>query len=148
MSRTPDSFRYRLEPDFGDLARMAEHFEEFTRACRVPGIQTQRMTLAVDELVTNIIKYGIEAGKPAEIQVSATLAGDSIRIEIEHRGVPFDPFREAPAPDTSLPLEQRPIGGLGVFLAQSLMTTAEYRRLGDRNCITLTRSLRPEEESQ
>lgn len=148
MSRTPGNFRYRLEADFDDLARMAEHFEKFARACEVPSIQVQRMTLAVDELVTNIIKYGIEAGKPAEIQVSATLAGDSIRIEIEHHGVPFDPFHEAPAPDTSLPLEQRPIGGLGVFLAQSLMTTTEYRRLGDRNLITLTRSLRPEEESQ
>ena len=44
-------------------------------------------------------------------------------------------------PDTTLPLEERPIGGLGVFLVQSLMTSARYERIEDRNRITLTRSL-------
>ena len=137
----PSTFVYRMEADLDELARLAERFEEFAEAGEVPQLDMQRISLAMDELVTNIIQHGTEGDEPARIQVSVTLLEDSVRIEIEHRGIPFDPFREAPAPDTSLPLEERPIGGLGVFLVQSLMTTTHYERIGNRNRVTLTRSL-------
>ena len=107
----------------------------------MPTLQTQRITLSVDELITNIIKYGTNDLEHTQIRLWATIRNDAFRIEIEDHGIPFDPFHEAPVPDTTLPLEDRPIGGLGVFLVQSLMTSTRYERIEDRNRITLTRSL-------
>lgn len=115
--------------------------EEFAETHGVSPLQTQRVTLSVDELVTNIIQYGTAALEHTHIHLWATIADDTFHIEIEDHGVPFDPFHEAPVPDTTLPLEERPIGGLGVFLVQSLMTSTNYERVKDRNRITLTRSL-------
>ena len=137
----PPTLVCRLEPDLAALSRLTEQVEEFAAAGNVPARQTQRISVAIDELVTNIIRYGMEDGSSDGIEISIRLLKGLVRVEIEHRGVPFDPFVEAPVPDTTLPLEERPIGGLGVFLVQSLMTSARYERIEDRNRITLTRSL-------
>lgn len=135
------TFSFQLGKDLSELSELLESLEEFAVAQQVPPLYTQRITLSVDELVTNIIKYGAKADELTRIHVWATVADKAFHIEIEDHGIPFDPFREAPVPDTSLPLEDRPIGGLGVFLVQSLMSTTSYERAKDRNRITLTRSL-------
>ena len=139
-SKAP-AFHCKLDKDPAELSRMLVALEEFAEEHGVPPLQTQRITLSVDELVTNIIRYGTRPLEDAHIQMWATIVDGTFRIEIEDSGVPFDPFHEAPVPDTTLPLEERPIGGLGVFLVQSLMTTTSYERVKDRNRITLTRSL-------
>ena len=145
------TFSSKLDKDLGELSQMLVQLEEFAETHGVPPVQTQRITLSVDELVTNIIKYGTSGLEHTHIHLWATITNDTFHIEIEDHGIPFDPFHEAPVPDTTLPLEDRPIGGLGVFLVQSLMTTTHYERIKDRNRITLTRSLADgdqEEEAQ
>jgi len=139
-SKAP-AFSCKLDKDLGELSEMLVALEEFAEKHGVSPLQTQRITLSVDELVTNIIKYGTRALEHAHIHLWATIVDGAFHIEIEDHGIPFDPFHEAPVPDTTLPLEDRPIGGLGVFLVQSLMTTTNYERIKDRNRITLTRSL-------
>ena len=135
------TFSFKLEKDLSELSRMLVALEEFAETHGVSPLQTQRITLSVDELVTNVIKYGTREHEHPHIHVWATIVDDTFNIEIEDHGIPFDPFHEAPVPDTTLPLEERPIGGLGVFLVQSLMTTTNYVRIKGRNRITLTRSL-------
>ena len=142
------AFSFKLEKDLGELSQMLLALEEFADSHGVPPVQTQRITLSVDELVTNIIKYGTQALEHTHIHVWATIVGDTFHIEIEDHGIPFDPFHEAPVPDTNLPLEERPIGGLGVFLVQSLMTSTHYERIKDRNRITLTRSLTASDQEE
>ena len=137
----PQTLVCRIGADLEELSRLTERIEEFATTGSVPSAQTQRISLAIDELVTNIIRYGTVEGESADIQVSVRLLEGMVRVEIEHRGVAFDPFVEAAVPDTTLPLEERPIGGLGVFLVRSLMTSTRYERIADRNRITLTRSL-------
>ena len=135
------AFSFKLDKDLGELSQMLLALEEFAEKHGVSPLQTQRITLSVDELVTNIIKYGTKDVEHTHIHLWATIIDETFHIEIEDHGIPFDPFHEAPVPDTTLPLEERPIGGLGVFLVQSLMTTTNYERIKDRNRITLTRSL-------
>ena len=142
------TFSFKLEKDLGELSRMLADLEEFAEAHNVPPMNTQRITLSVDELVTNIIMYGTRGTDHPHIHVWATIAENVFQLEIEDHGIPFDPFHEAPVPDTSLPLEDRPIGGLGVFLVQSLMTSTHYERIEDRNRLTLTRSLSAGDQEQ
>jgi serine/threonine-protein kinase RsbW len=94
------------------------------------------LRLAVDETATNIIVHGYtEAGLQGELELSADIDDRSLTVSIEDTGVTFDP-RQAVAPDTDLPLEQRPIGGLGVYLAVKSVDEFLYERIGDRNRTT------------
>jgi anti-sigma regulatory factor (Ser/Thr protein kinase) len=100
-----------------------------------------RLRLAVDEIVTNIIVYGYgEADLPGTLELRAALDDNALTVSIEDSGVAYDP-RQAPVPDTSLPLEERPIGGLGVYLALKSVDEFLYERVGDRNRSTFTMHL-------
>jgi serine/threonine-protein kinase RsbW len=91
------------------------------------------LRLATDEIATNIIVHGYaEAGLQGELKLFSDIDDSTLTITIEDTGVTFDP-RQAASPDTDLPLEQRPIGGLGVYLAIRSVDEFLYERRGDRN---------------
>ncbi len=133
------TLRAELDPDSDQLAALTDSVREFVAP--VDETQAYRVELSIDELLSNVIRYGLIEGRPSTIRVEVSLLADRIHIVIDHEGISFDPFVEAPTPDISLPLEEREIGGLGVFLVKSLMTSAEYERIGECNRITLTRLL-------
>lgn len=130
------TLRAELDPDFDQVSALTGRVRDFIAP--VDETQAYRVALSIDELLSNVIRYGLVEGRLSPIRVEVSLLADRIRVVIDHEGISFDPFVEAPTPDVSLPLEKRPIGGLGVFLVKSLMTSAEYERIGDCNHITLT----------
>jgi serine/threonine-protein kinase RsbW len=101
------------------------------------------LRLAVDEIVTNIIVHGYtDAGLQGALDLSADIDDSALTVSIEDSGVAYDP-RQTPVPDTSLPLEERPIGGLGVYLAMKSVDEFLYERVGDRNRSTFKMHLPP-----
>ena len=135
------AFARQLPPDIDALGRLTEEIEEFVAGARVPARDAQRITLSVDELLTNIVQYGTAPGVDPEIRIRVEVRPSEVRIDIEHRGMRFDPFQDTTAPDINLPLHARPIGGLGVFFVKTLMTSVDYEYSGGRNRVTLTRLL-------
>ena len=109
-------------------------------AARMAGLDRKaayRLQLAVDEIATNIMTHGYaEAGLEGMLEVSATLDEETLTISIEDTGVAYDPSPQ-PLEDLDLPLEQREIGGLGLFLAIQNVDEFRYERVGDRNRHTL-----------
>jgi anti-sigma regulatory factor (Ser/Thr protein kinase) len=94
------------------------------------------ITLAVEELITNKIKYGYDTPGVHHIHCSFILGDNAITITIRDDGNPFDPFAY-PVPDTNAPLAERSIGGLGIYLVRMLMDASQYERLENENKITL-----------
>lgn len=94
--------------------------------------------LALEEAVSNTIKYGYEDDQVHMIQVRAGMEDQRFLLEIEDDGKAFNPS-EKPDPDLSLPVDKKPIGGLGIYLMRSLMDQVEYRRNGGRNLLRLTK---------
>jgi anti-sigma regulatory factor (Ser/Thr protein kinase) len=93
-----------------------------------------RLRLAVDELATNIVTHGYAgATVPGTIDVSVALDEKTLTVTLEDTGVPFDPRQVPPPDDLHVPLEQREVGGLGVFLALQGVDSFSYERIGDRN---------------
>jgi serine/threonine-protein kinase RsbW len=90
----------------------------------------------VDEIATNIISYGyMDAGPSAEITIGEEIRGDMLIVTLEDQGPAFDP-RTRPMPDAedlAKPLEERTIGGLGIYLATQAVNRFDYRREGGRN---------------
>jgi serine/threonine-protein kinase RsbW len=102
-----------------------------------------RLRLAVDEVATNIIVHGYaEAGLQGALELRAHIDARALTISIEDSGAAYDP-RQTPAPETSTPLEHRPIGGLGVFLAIRSVDKFHYERVGGRNRTILKMHLTP-----
>jgi anti-sigma regulatory factor (Ser/Thr protein kinase) len=92
-----------------------------------------RLRLAVDEIATNIIVHGYaNAGRQGVLGLRADIDDRALTIAIDDTGVTYDP-RQAPIPDINLPIEQRPVGGLGVYLAMRSVDEFFYEQLGDRN---------------
>lgn len=78
---------------------------------------TYRLKLAVDEIVTNIIIHGYdEAGLEGEVELHADINEETLAISIEDTGASYNPFQGDVDLDLELPLEERQIGGLGVYL--------------------------------
>ncbi len=92
--------------------------------------------LAVEELVTNCIKYAYDDALEHWIRVGIRLSGDELVVSIQDDGHPFDP-RLLPEPDTDLPIEERPIGGLGIHLLRNLFDALDYSRVDGHNRVVL-----------
>jgi anti-sigma regulatory factor (Ser/Thr protein kinase) len=121
------------------LERLAGFVESFAEEHRLPSKLSFQINLALEELVTNIISYGYRDTGPHEIRITLTIQNDKLRAEVEDDARPFNPA-EAKPPDLDLPLEERPIGGLGIHLAKSMFDTMEYRRDKGKNCLILTKN--------
>jgi len=89
--------------------------------------------LVLNEVLTNLGTHGECPNRPA--RVSVTVAPDKVTGEIIDKGPPFDP-RLAPDPALDAAANDRPIGGLGLYLVRKLSCTLEYARRNDENCMT------------
>lgn len=93
------------------------------------------MLVAVNEAVTNIIVHGYQ-GQPGVIDIEVTYDRDNLVVSLQDRSPPFDPT-SVPAPDVSLPLAQRPFGGLGIHLMRQFTDGVIYRPTADGNELIL-----------
>ncbi len=96
------------------------------------------LQLAVDELVTNVVTHAYaEQGRTGPVILEAELDDASLRVAIEDTGEPYDPTGQPPPDDLDKPLEERKIGGLGIFLVLKSVDWVSYERRGDRNRVVL-----------
>jgi len=94
--------------------------------------------IAVDEVFSNISRY---AYHPLTGSVAVRIAIDNnINIEFEDSGMAYDPF-SADTPDISLSVEERKVGGLGIFMLRKLMDSVEYRREENKNILLIKKKI-------
>jgi serine/threonine-protein kinase RsbW len=130
----------RLPNDLAAMARLPDAVARFAAAHRLSDAVANALNVAVDEAVSNAINHGYAAGARGEIAVRLRRRPDGVVLEIEDDGAPFDPL-QAPPPDLTLPLADRPIGGLGVHLIRNLMDEATYARVAGKNLLKLVKNV-------
>ena len=97
-----------------------------------------QINIAIDEIYSNIVKFSGATEVTLIVEVrKATL---SARLTFIDNGKPYDPIKQAD-PDVTLPLEEREIGGLGIFIVKKTMDSVCYRRNGDKNELAITKTL-------
>lgn len=131
-------FHMTLDGQLGDVARAQVAFAEFAAREGVPSEVRRSLQVVLDDLLVNIITYGLASRADGEATVDGVLVPDGLVLTITDNGPPFDPLAQA-TPDTSLSVEARPIGGLGIHLVRRMMDEASYHRAGDRNVTVLTK---------
>ena len=116
------------------LSTIGRFIMDMSTAGGLDNASAYRLRLAIDEIATNAISYG-EAGTrgPATLTLRADTNPKTLTITLEDYGCAYDP-RTQPAPaSTDIPLEERDIGGLGVYLALSGVDRFDYEWTGERN---------------
>ena len=127
-----------LKNDLSELTRVAEAIEAHGEARGWPMKWIMNSNLSLDELITNMVSYGYLDTDDHEIRVTLSEQEGSLVIVLEDDGIAFDPFSQAPEPDLDANVEERRIGGLGVYFVKSLMDTVLYERRDGWNRVTLT----------
>ncbi|GAB3277803.1 ATP-binding protein [Larkinella harenae] len=97
---------------------------------------TYKLVLAIDEIATNIIVHGYEeAGRSGSIDVISEATDEQLMLTLEDDAEPFDPLqRDLPGEETfTRPLEERPIGGMGIFLTINGIDEFRYEFVNNRN---------------
>jgi len=122
------------------LARVEAMLDRMAKAHRLNADPVADMHVALDEVLSNILNYGFVDGKPHRIDVKLSVDPGTLRAEVEDDCEPFDPLALAP-PDVSGSLEERQVGGLGVFFVRQLMSVVRYVRTGTGNRLVLEKSL-------
>ena len=100
-----------------------------------------KIQLAVEEYLTNVFKYAFEEPSDHPVKVRLRLDNSELSLEFEDEGRPFN-LLEHPAPDLTLPPDQRPIGGLGIHMIRQSMDRVEYRRVGAKNIVAMSKRVR------
>jgi len=109
--------------------------------------RTREVELCVEEVLVNIFHYAYP-GTQGEVAISCrTDPGKSLLIEIEDAGIPFD-ILSAGEPDITANIDERQIGGLGIFFVRQLMDRVEYRRRDNKNVLSLLAKLPSGQERQ
>ncbi len=130
--------QFSVANDLRDIAVAAGKIEEFCSCNGIPTDTVYAVNLSVDELLTNTISYGYEDGGEHRIELQVRLQGGVITVEISDDGIEFSPDSAA-EPATRASLEERKVGGLGIFLTRQMMDSFDYRREDGRNVVTLTK---------
>ncbi len=118
------------------LGPIRDYVTEAAKTARLDKKRTYDLCLAVDEIATNIILYGYEeAGRSGVLDVKVDMGEHQIKVTLEDDGEPFDP-QQSKLPekeDLGRPIEERPVGGLGLYLAFQGVDEFRYERAGGRN---------------
>lgn len=96
--------------------------------------------LATEELVVNIVDYAYPDRDDGYLDVEIIRNEEYITLRFHDGGIPFNPL-ESETPDTSLPMEQREIGGLGIFFVLKKMDTVAYEYIHGENVLTIRKKL-------
>ena len=123
-----------------EIARLVDLVESFAQEHGVPPDAAYAMTLSLDEMAANSIRHAYAAGGDRPVWVDLLLVDNELRASVTDEGPPFNPL-EADAPDLDLPIDERPIGGLGIHIVRTMMDGVEYERNGNRNIVTMRKTV-------
>ena len=129
-----------LQNQRSEVARMTEAVDRFSRDTGISDEDVHNIHLILDELVINVIKYAFRDNRPHTIEVTLALDGSRLTMTVEDDGESFDPTAH-PEPDLEVPIDERPIGGLGIHIVRSLSDSVSYRRHGRHNAMTVVRTV-------
>ena len=125
---------WSMANDPADLARVLDEVDARLAALPVSPQRKYAVRLALDELLSNVIRYAYDDQASHRIGLKLE-TGDPFFLTIEDDGKPFDPLADAPPPVLDGPVEDRPIGGLGLHILKKMGLKLAYRRDAGRNVL-------------
>ena len=129
-----------LENKSESLNILAVYIVEMAEEFRLSPSQAFEINLVLDELVTNMISYGFPDKQIHFIEIASELNDRVLEIKLIDDGIEFNPLEKEDT-DINLPLEDKAIGGLGIFLVKQKMDKISYERKAGRNILYLSKKI-------
>jgi sigma-B regulation protein RsbU (phosphoserine phosphatase) len=123
-----------------EIASVLTEFDRFAASCGIDDSVRRSMLLVLDDLVNNVVSYAYPEGLEAEIRIAVELTPHRLAVTIVDDGIPFNPFAGS-AVEIAGSLEERDIGGLGIYLVTTLMDEYDYSRRSGRNVVTIVKKI-------
>jgi len=133
------NFSFQIKNELTELVTLHSHLKHLQDDWGIAKKTAVHINLVLDELVTNIIEHG-DRDNEHIIEITLTKTDSEFSIVIADDGPPFDPTHHKP-PDTTLPIEKRQCGGLGIHLVRKLCNNCSYVRSQNKNILTLRKNL-------
>jgi len=130
----------RVNNQIEELTRVEGFLEELGEEWGLSMSLVFSLNLVLEEALTNTISYGFDDNFQHIIEICFNKTGVELSISIIDDGHEYDPTLKTD-PDITLPAEDRPIGGLGIFLIKKIMDTVIYQRKENRNFLILTKNI-------
>lgn len=128
------------EADMASLAALLDSIESFGQCQAWPVDVISKLRLVVEEAVINVIAYGSPGQAAPKLEIGLEQEGSQLKLTIADNGIAFDPLRVTP-PNLDAGLEEREVGGLGIYLILQLMDSVSYQRDGVWNRLLMSKSL-------
>lgn len=125
-----------MQASVDNMAFVQPYIENIAHQAGLSEKETKRLRLAVEEAVINVINYG----QATVINLQASVADHQLTLTIEDDGLPFDPTQGS-ATDLDTPPDQRPPGGMGIILLQTMTDDLNYHRTAEHNVLTLIKKI-------
>ncbi len=142
--QTPIRHSITLPNDINSVPQLNDFIDGFSLEAGLDMSMTMSLNLALEEAVVNVMTYAYAPDTQGELTLEAVADKGVVTFILTDTGVPFDPTAKEDA-DTTLGIEDRPIGGLGIFLVRPLMDAVDYQRVDGQNVLTLTKKLTAEQ---
>ncbi len=135
----PNTYELSVKSNTSQLAAIREFIQKYALLNSVPQSVIESIILAVDEAATNIVKHAYHSNTDQDIIIRLSCDGKQCVVSLIDYGDSFDPA-SIPNPDMKEYLQQRKVGGLGVYLMRTLMDGIDYQSFeGDCNRLTLVK---------
>ena len=125
-----------LKNNLQEVSKLSSFIKSVLENLEIDKSLGSQLRLAIEEAVVNVIEYAYPTGTEGDIELQMMSDGKNLKTVIIDSGVRFDPTRKEKA-DLSIPVEERPIGGLGILLVRELMDSINYERINHQNILTL-----------
>ncbi|KPK96120.1 hypothetical protein AMJ80_01790 [bacterium SM23_31] len=129
-----------VKNDISEIARLSKIIEQFGENNNLSLKIIFDLNLALEEFLTNVIKYSYGDDREHLISINISLVEDEIITVIEDDGNIFNPL-EISKPDIKKPPEERKIGGLGIHLVRNLFDQLKYERKNNKNIISFIKKV-------
>ena len=130
-----------LPNDVQEVPQLAAFVDEVCEAASIDMATTMKMNLAIEEAVVNVMNYAYPPDTKGEARIEASVHEYYVEFVISDDGKPFNPTEVKDA-DTTLSVEERNIGGLGIFLVKHYMDKVKYKYVDGQNVLTLRKNLK------
>jgi anti-sigma regulatory factor (Ser/Thr protein kinase) len=131
-----------LRGNLEEINHLALAIEQFCEGAGIDDLIKNQVNLILEELYTNTANYGFQGITNGEVTITLSVIDDQLLMTYQDNGIAFDPL-EMEDPDLMLSLDDRAIGGLGVFFVKALTDHVEYHRVGEFNQLKMNKSLLP-----
>jgi serine/threonine-protein kinase RsbW len=129
-----ERLKFNISNDYEELKILNQSVRTFLGSINVSVKTIYKINLILEEMITNIIKYGYDDNKKHEVELNINITTKHIRIRIIDDGKEFDSIM-SPSPETGLPLEKIKLGGLGIFIVKNVSSNIKYKRHKKKNVL-------------